>query len=309
MSLIHKESLVKLVQQSSRNAQLVAKSSVTSMGQQPVITGASLASATPYKSTTMTKSPLRQNNLSKFTAVPPRHNINNKPDEINKFELEKKANLGAMIETLKAAIPNILEKSLDKSLISPDIFFRFCPSHFDEDYLPSLKGPVTYYATCKALQLFVSSIILSPKVKLHIQSIRIHTGPDAQSMFDDTTKIIVRWSTCPEGCYHLEGGEDEQSHSTSQANLGAHSWSKLDTMRLLNQNHVDSKVSLATTLTKLPATLIGLTKENKKLERVISGLFIFELTDDNSQVLVHTIEDMDIIERFAPDDVDSLTPC
>ncbi|RLV96543.1 Uncharacterized protein JA1_000019 [Spathaspora sp. JA1] len=307
MSLIQKESMMKLLRHSSKQSQFVSKTSVIAVSQQHLgNVGRPVPQITPY--TPISQPHQRQPSVYKFTQIPPRRN--DKQEEINKSELEKKANLGSTLEKLNQAIPLILQKSLDKSLISPDIFLRIAPSHFDEDYLPSLKGPVTYYATCKALQLFVNSVILSPKVKLHIQSIRVNFGPDAQSMFDDTTKIVVRWSTCPEGCFHLEPEDkDQESHSTSQAKLGAHSWSKLDTMSLLNKNHSDSKISLATTLTKLPATLIGLTKENKKLERVISGLFIFELTSDNSQVLVHTIEDMDIIERFAPDNIDSLTPC
>lgn len=57
---------------------------------------------------------------------------------------------------------------------------------------------------------------------------------------------------------------------------------------------------------------MGLTKEPKKLERVLSGLFIFELDEDNTKVLVHTIENMEIIERFEPkeaDDVNALRVC
>lgn len=70
-------------------------------------------------------------------------------------------------------------------------------------------------------------------------------------------------------------------------------WSEEDTKKIF-----DNHKSLSTLVSKLPGTIMGLTKEPKKLERVISGLFIFELNEDNSKILVHTIENMEIIERF-----------
>lgn len=45
---------------------------------------------------------------------------------------------------------------------------------------------------------------------------------------------------------------------------------------------------------------------------MISGLFIFELNEDNSKILVHTIENMEIIERFEPEtqpNVNALRVC
>lgn len=143
--------------------------------------------------------------------------------------------------------------------------------------------------------------MLSPKVKLHIHSIRVANGPDPQCMFNDTTKLFVRWSTCHHGCTHLE------EHGTSEAHLGTHKWSQEDTKKIF-----DNHKSISSILSKLPGTIMGLTKEPKKLERVLSGLFIFELDEDNTKVLVHTIENMEIIERFEPkeaDDVNALRVC
>ncbi|KAK6458297.1 uncharacterized protein RJT20DRAFT_126294 [Scheffersomyces xylosifermentans] len=242
------------------------------------------------------------------------------PKEPNRKDQNRKANLGAMIDDVKALVPNILNKSLPKSIISSDISLRICPSYFDEynAYLPNLKGHVTYYATCKALQLFMTSVVLSPKVQLHIHSLRVSHSPDPLAVFPDTTKIHVRWSTCSEGCYHLSLGEspdkDSTHHSTSEAKLGSHRWSKLDAMEVL-RNGKESEAessggvsktlpSITTALTRLPAALIGLTKENKKLERVLSGVFVFELNENNDKIIVHTIENVDVIERFETEDID-----
>lgn len=227
--------------------------------------------------------------------------LKNENKEIDKKELERKINVNKVVDQLREYVPDILETSLPKSIISKDIYLRICPSQFDENYLPKLNGLVTYYTTCKAIQLFLTSVMLSPKVKLHIQSIRVSHGPDPQCMFNDTTKIFLRWSTCPDGCSHLD------AQGTSQAHLGTHKWSEEDTKKIF-----DNHKSLSTLVSKLPGTIMGLTKEPKKLERVISGLFIFELNEDNSKILVHTIENMEIIERFEPEtqpNVNALRVC
>ncbi|EER34133.1 conserved hypothetical protein [Candida tropicalis MYA-3404] len=234
----------------------------------------------------------------KFSKIP---YLKNEFNEDDKKELERKINLNRLIDKLKENIPDILETSLPKSLISKDIYLRICPSQVDENYVPKLNGQVTYYTTCKAIQLFLTSVMLSPKVKLHIHSIRVANGPDPQCMFNDTTKLFVRWSTCHHGCTHLE------EHGTSEAHLGTHKWSQEDTKKIF-----DNHKSISSILSKLPGTIMGLTKEPKKLERVLSGLFIFELDEDNTKVLVHTIENMEIIERFEPkeaDDVNALRVC
>ncbi|KAG7665649.1 uncharacterized protein J8A68_000855 [[Candida] subhashii] len=273
--------------------------------------------ATSIKNTPIGQQRAKASSHILFKQSPRLSNLDQNPnkDKHKKEVLEKKANLGSIVEQLKTTIPNILEKSLEKSIISPHIHLRICPSQFDENYLPNLKGHVTYYTTCKTIQLFLTSVILSPKVKLHIQSIRIHDGPDPQAMLEDTTKIFVRWSTCAEGCPHLLSDEDNGGgdfHSTSHAHLGSHRWSKSDTMKLFKNHHggngeeSNAKLSYLTgALGRLPKTLMGLTKEPKKLERVISGLFIFELNDDNTKILVHTIENVDVVERFQTEDVDS----
>lgn len=238
-------------------------------------------------------------------------------------EQSKKANLGSMIDEIKLIVPNIVNKSVPKEIVSSEVLLRICPTHFAEfnAYLPNIKGHVSYYTTCKTLQLILTSLVLNPKVKLHIQSIRTSKGtsssnenkPDYQCVFPDSTKIYVRWSTCAEGCFHLSTGESDRTddfHSTSDAKLGSHSWSKLDTSKFFNSTDSvqtpESKTLplIKTTISDVTTSLIGLTKEDRKLERVISGLFIFELNEDNSKIIVHTVEDVDVVERTEFEDLD-----
>lgn len=221
-----------------------------------------------------------------------------KSDGDDRRNQERKANLGHMIEELKVLVPNILHKSLPKPIISKNIVLRICPTHFNEynAYIPALKGQMSYYATCKAIQMVLTSVVLSPKVRLHIQSIRVTCENDPQTIYPNSTKIHIRWTTCSENCSHLSI-DDSEFHSTSNARLGSHKWKKLDSQPFI-QNEKNSNISKTmTTISQLTLALKGLTKESKKLERIISGIFIFELNSMNDEIIVHTIEDIDIIER------------
>ncbi|CUM45380.1 uncharacterized protein AC631_04724 [Debaryomyces fabryi] len=260
----------------------------------------------------------------KFTGSSPvRSDLSSEDLKPNPKDQLKKANLGSMTDELRALIPNILNKSLPKKIISNSVHLRICPTHFQEfnAYFPTLKGHVSYYTTCKTLQFILTSIVLNPKVKLHIQSIKTSAaksdlGPEMQGVYPHSTKIYVRWNTCLEGCDHLspnEISEDRDSndtsnyHSTSDAKLGSHKWSKFDTQKLVNNSNeqsIKSSPSVTATLSHLTTGLIGLTKEHNRLERVISGIFIFELNENNDKIIVHTVEDVNVIEKTETQDID-----
>lgn len=93
--------------------------------------------------------------------------------------------------------------------------------------------------------------------------------------------------------------------STSNAHFGSHKWSSEDTKKLMGTN-----VTLSGLIGKLTGAVMGVTKEKQKdLERVISGVFIFELNEDYNQILVHTVENMNIIERFEEEPGNVLRVC
>lgn len=231
----------------------------------------------------------------------PFHIVKFSDNSFNPQNQEKIVNLGKMTDQLQELIPNILNKSLPKSIISSDIMLRFIPTHVNESYLPSIKGHVSYYASLKAIQILTTAFILNPQVKLHIQSIKVieeDSNIDILCVYRKSTKIHVRWTTCNEGCYHLN-----DSKSTSDAKLGSHTWSKVDTSRV----NFDDSFSLRN-LSKLSLGLVGLNKNQKQLERVVSGIFIFELNPENDKIIVHTIDDVNIIENES-EEVGDLKVC
>ncbi|CCG24633.1 hypothetical protein CORT_0F04090 [Candida orthopsilosis Co 90-125] len=244
--------------------------------------------------------PLRVKPCTRFSKIP--HLCNKGDNDISpedKLDLERKMNLSNLIDKLKIQIPNILEHNLSKDIVSRNIYLRICPSQFDENYLPKLHGTIAYNSACKAITLFITSIILSPQVKLHISSIKTSQKPDPQCMFSTTMKVYVRWSTCMPNCEHLG------VQSTSNAHFGSHKWSHEDTKKLMGTN-----VTLSGLIGKLTGAVMGVSKEKQKdLERVISGLFIFELNNECDQILVHTVENMNIIERFEEEPENALRVC
>ena len=236
---------------------------------------------------------------------------------LNYEEHELITNLGSMIDRLKGLVPELLQKSLPKDLLLPQIVLRICPSHFEQinSYLPSIKGHVSYYATCKAAQLLLASLVLNPNAHLHIELFRTSKFSDPSCVYVNSTKIYVRWSTCPDGCSHLlpsNEGENSnnfssQSHgantsSTADAKLGSHRWSSIDAVEMFNT--LKQSRSISGSLSDLGKGIVGLKKNRYKIERIILGVFIFELNRSNDQILVHTIEDMNIIERDVEESLD-----
>lgn len=242
--------------------------------------------------------------------------------DIDEQEQQRKVNLGKMIMELKELVPGILEESLPKKIVDDKIVLRICPTYLKENnaYFPLVKGAIAYYSACRVLQFVVSCFILTPKVKIHIQSIRVlgngNAGaPSLQGVYSDSNKIYMRWSTCSEECEHLLA-EDETSDTaatmtksfSNYSNPGPQSSSEQGLIKekvllfgklnrgLISQNKASSP-SLSMTLSHLLRNLIGLKRERKKLERVISGVFIFELNEENDRLIAHTIENIDIIEK------------
>ncbi|CAH2351528.1 hypothetical protein CLIB1423_03S08328 [[Candida] railenensis] len=221
--------------------------------------------------------------------------------EIDPRKQQQNANLGSTIDTLKELIPQIASKSLPKQLVSPEVLLRVCPTHFEEfnAYLPAIKGHVPYYTSCKVLQFLLTSIVLTPNVQLHIQSIRATTVNDRifpyYSVYPDSTKIKVRWTT-----------STERIHNINDDTTLLKGWSKVATTKFLDKHNItsdDIKKSsksggISSTLAELTSSIKNLANDKKNnLERVISGIFIFELNEDNDKIIVHTIEDIDILEK------------
>lgn len=203
-----------------------------------------------------------------FRALAPlRHTSQPTPDP-------NKANLGDMVQQLRRRVPHMLQASLPKQMLSSDVLLRV--AHHDQAVLPVMRGHVGYYAAFKAAQWVLLLVVLSPEVRIHVQSLKVCTDDTIHTVYPGSTKICIKWSTCLPQCPHL--GPDAEP--TLVARLGSHTW-----------KGVDFTQSIGLGLLK------GLATNPSPLDRVISGIFIFELDKTCTQVRVHTIDNLESIEK------------
>ncbi|KAH3664200.1 hypothetical protein OGAPHI_004551 [Ogataea philodendri] len=192
-------------------------------------------------------------------------------------------------------IPTLLQSTIPATHLADNIVLKLLPKQ--KPHLPVVRGITLYNTTFKTLQLLLTSFYLNPQVRLHITHINIEepTGSlssndminlsiqnnllnvdSSQQTSPYTTKITVKWRTCLNGCLHL------RDNKTTSAQLGAFN---LDNINFL---HLNSPVP---NLTKL---------SDNSIERVVSGIFVFELNDANDKIAVHCIDNCEIIENKQP---------
>lgn len=243
-------------------------------------------------------------------------NKDNKDPKIDKKYLERKANLGTMVQMLQIKVPNLLTKIIPCEFMSKDIIMRILPNKFPQ--IPTIKGPVLYTSTLKAIQKLVLLFYLNPESKIHITNLKIieptnsmssaelinlsidenviengHVDENravegspkqAQDVSKYTTKIKIKWRTCYSGCAHL------QDKDTTDAKLGSYSLDHFDWTKLLKSPNP------LQTLEGLAKNFDPTASNDTSVGRVLTGVFIFELDANNEKISVFTIDNMEILE-------------
>lgn len=186
------------------------------------------------------------------------------------IDQQRRANLGKMVEQLRERVPQLLHELIPKLMVSQEVVLKIHPHG---NHLPKFSGHVPYYATCKALQLVMMLVVLNSHAEIHIQSMKVTNDDSPTTECPGSTKICVRWSSCPPRCFHLAG------EATLAAKLGAFTWKDVDMTRNVGLGALRGLASHA------------------NVERVLCGIFVFELNRDCDQIVVHSIEDVDTIEE------------
>lgn len=194
----------------------------------------------------------------------------------NRHEADKKANLGEMVEILKHRTPRLLRDSFPEEIILPNIILRVLPSRHSQlrALIPKIDTRKKYFAAVSTIQTIVTSTVLSSSAKLHILSLRVTTDPDYLCVSRDANKIHIRWTTA-------DSFQPEEKHEPRKM--------------------LDFSDFSAASPTKV---LMGFAKDSNAPERVLLGIFVFELNEDNNVIVAHTIEDVELIERKEPEGVD-----
>lgn len=226
----------------------------------------------------------------------------------NKKQLNRKANLGTMIQMLQLRVPEMLQHLIPEAYVSKSIVLRVLPHLLTG--IPPLKGYLLYSTTLKAFQMALTSFYLDPKTKMHISSIKVDeptsslssdelvnlsindtivehakASQKSQVVSHYTTKVIVKWRTCLRNCPHLK----EHGKPVEKSNFD-----KLDFSKLLPSGKLPSTLIYEMEKKVLPEFLRRGSKDSG--EKVITGVFVFELTAQNDRIAVLTIDNCDILE-------------
>lgn len=220
---------------------------------------------------------------------------------------KRRANLGEMTEYLESqAVPDILNRPIEDNRLNHNIQLRLLPSL--HPYIPTLHGITKYKTSMNGIRLIIRNFVLNERCKLHVVKVETilreeegEAGRKKYNTVSDMDKIVVKWQSCREECEHLGPGD-----VTSRAKMGSYKAMGETTAtksKIPQSNNAASEVinyivhPTSPVTEKLMSQHAKLVAEDKwKISRVLTGVFIFELNEDNSEIVVHTIDNVEMID-------------
>ncbi|CAI4062274.1 hypothetical protein SKDZ_07G3020 [Saccharomyces kudriavzevii ZP591] len=244
---------------------------------------------------------------------------------------QKVANLGKMTDYLVGkGVPNLLQEMIKESVLADNIILRLFPT--SHPYIPVLHGKSKYKASLNAIRMIVRKFILGEECRLHISSVKtlssISCGGEAKDIpqnyntITSNDKLVVKWQSCVpnDHCKISKLEINDKLKEKNQSNGGNNAFSMRSvpvidyilhpTVNNLNQSVISEYIENAVekraqrTSNKGGDTEVGKNEKSdgasekskkKKLSRLIRGTFLFEFNEENSEILVHTIEDVELI--------------
>lgn len=204
-----------------------------------------------------------------------------------RFTSSRHSNLGEISEyLLKAGVPNLLQKSLEDRYLDEQIRLRFLPT--THPYFPTLQGKTKYKASLNAIRLISSKLILKKICQLHITSATTLLREKRDNRYNCVTpndKLVVRWQSCTPD----ETIEHDRGKSTS---VPQNLWND-STPPIVDYILHPSGKKLSGEMITSDKSLVG---EQDLMNRVVKGIFIFEFNEDNSKIMVHTFEQVEMID-------------
>ncbi|CAI4062764.1 hypothetical protein N7582_002213 [Saccharomyces uvarum] len=241
----------------------------------------------------------------------------------------KLANLGDITDYLVGdGVPNLLQKMLKESVLDDNITLRLFPT--SHPYIPVLHGRSKYKASLNAIRMIVRKFVLDEECRLHISSVKTLTSasqggeskaiPQNYNTITSNDKLVIKWQSCvpgdrckipkPEINDELKGREDgvEKENPFTMKSVPVIDYILHPTLNSLNQRVVTEYIDNAAEKYVQNFNENGDIKGGKtgkddtikkgkvkRLSRLIRGTFIFEFNEENSKILVHTIEDVELI--------------
>lgn len=199
-----------------------------------------------------------------------------------RFQSTRHSNLGKITTYLVTeGVPKLLQRPLSNDYLDEHIKLRLLPS--THPYLPVLHGKSKYRASMNAVRLLATKFVLQDKARLKVDNV-ITMMKDQKTKYNCITpndKLVIKWQSCNEQ-EGEDGGNCEENSATEKVhNVREVEPSSLVIDHILNptKNKLTSEVS-----------------HTRQFPRLVRGIFIFEFNQDNSSILVHTIDSVEMVD-------------
>lgn len=213
----------------------------------------------------------------------------------------RRTNLGEITEYLiNDGVPNFLQRSIKDSYLDEHIKLRLLPT--THPYMPILQGRTKYKASLNAIRLITNNLILKKKCLLHINSVTTLLKDKEESLLKakhyncitQNDKLVIKWQSCSldEGYNHaIDNGKVT---SIPELNLSNGSPPPVIDYILHPSTKPFSGEMVSAHIDHHDAS--AQRNPNNSVSRIVKGIFIFEFNEENTQIVVHTIENVEMID-------------
>lgn len=222
-------------------------------------------------------------------------------------------NLGEIADYLKTrGVPSLLQENIKDNYLDDCIILRLLPSA--HPYIPNLHGLIQYKASMNAMRVIMRKFILEDTSRIKILSSKKISGDHGEKFrqqynlspyLTTNDKLLVKWQSClPQNANPIEP-EDENFNKTftfsSNDSLGQKKGSPILDYILQKTPKVDNNlapglISQHITIGNKLNSMNNDESIDNEYTRIVNGLFVFEMNEDNTKITVHTIENVELID-------------
>lgn len=225
-----------------------------------------------------------------------------------------------VITELKSHTPHLLQSAYPRHLLAPDIVLRLFP--ITHPGIPTIRGGILgYMAAVRMLQMLVTSAVISHDAKLKVLGEHLVRDECGKSQSDEEreimvpTKYVLKWCTCSPELYDSSTSIKDSEIKAAKTTEGKDGDSKSN-----DASSPAATLKLTPLFEHLPPILNSSAyqdlfthsphenyPQDDKLQplqfldsastdkNVLFGIFEFEFTENCDQVLVHTIQNVEVL--------------
>ena len=225
------------------------------------------------------------------------------------------ANLGDTTKyLLDEGVPNLLQHNLRDSVLNENLRLRILPLSFP--YIPEISGRASVQSSLSALRLILHTFVLDKKSHFHVLSAKNITDEAERGYSQlgytltprENEKLLVKWRSCSDITDRRDASTDGNSSSGSSSTENTTRSGRVDSFGGKCATAATPVIDYILTPSggrwktvtslgdQLKELLNGGTrpKDSDTSRRVLSGTFIFELNEDNTNLVAFTIEDVEL---------------